>query len=90
MVHRLTGAAPKGIDPESQSTGCENNKLVSVVLDLSVSIAAQAGIHQNFRGWIEKDTPPASGPTRGDAQLVDAPCIKTSLLAGLCHQVNAK
>ena len=88
-VHKLNGAALKGSDPESQSTGWDYQKLVSVVLALSGSIAAQAGIHQNSRGWIEKDTPPASAPTRGDPQLVDALCIMTSLLAGLCHQVKA-
>ena len=81
-VHRLTGAAPKGSDPESQSTGWDYHELVSVVLALSGSKAAQAGIHKNSRGWIEKDT-------RGDPQLVDALCIMTSLLAGLCHQVKA-
>ena len=88
-VHKLTGAAFKGSDPESQSTGWDCHKLVSVVLALSGSIAAQAGIHQNSRGWIEKDTPPASAPTRGDPQLVDAQCIMTCLLAGLRHQAKA-
>ena len=88
-VHKLTGAALKGSDPESQSAGWDYHKLVSVVLALSGSIAAQAGIHQNSRGWIEQDTPPASAPTSGDPQLVDALCIMTSLLAGLCHQVEA-
>ena len=88
-VHKLTGAALKDSDPESQSTGWDYHKLVSVVLALSGSVAAQAEIHQNSRGWIEKDTPPASAPTRGHPQLVDALCIMTSLLAGLCHQVKA-
>ena len=87
-VHKLTGAAFKGSRPESESTGWDYHKLVSVVLALSGSIAAQAGIHQNSRGWIEKDTPPASAPTRGDPQLVDALCIMASLLAGLCHQAK--
>ena len=87
-VHKLTGAAPKGSDPESQSTGWNYHKLVSVVLALSGSIDAQAGIHGNSRGLIEKDTPPASAPIRGDPRLVDARCIMTSLLAGLCHQVK--
>ena len=49
-VHELTGAAPKGSDHESQSTGWDYHKLVLVVLALSRSIAAQAGIHQNSRG----------------------------------------
>ena len=88
-VRKLTRAALKDSDPEFQSTGWDYHKSVSVVLALSGSIAAQAGIHQNSRGWIEKDTPPASAPTRGDPQLVDALCIMTSLLAGLCHQVKA-
>ena len=81
-------AAPKGSDPEYQSTGWVYHKLVSVLLALSGSIATQAGIHQNSRGWIEKNTPPASMPTRGNPQLVDALCIMTSLLAGLCHQAK--
>ena len=88
-VHRLTGAASKGNDPESQSTGCDYHKLMSVIIALSGSIAAEAGIHQNSRGWIKTDTPPASAPTRGDPQLVDALCIMTSLLAGLWYQVKA-
>ena len=62
---------------------------MGVVLALSGSIAAQAGIHRNSRGWIEKDTPPASAPARGNPQLLDALCIMTSLLAGLCHQGQA-
>ena len=56
-VHKLTDAAPKGSDAESQSTGWDYHKLVSVVLALSGSIAAKAGIHQNSRGLIEKDAP---------------------------------
>ena len=84
-VHKLTGAVLKDSDPESQSTGWDYHRLVSVVLALSGSIAAQARIHQSSRGWIEKDTPPAPAQTRGDPQLVDALCIMTSLVAGLCH-----
>ena len=63
--------------PQSQSTGWNYHKLVSVVLALSKSIAAQAGIHQHSRGWIQKDSPPASASTRGDQQVVDALCIMT-------------
>ena len=89
-VHKLTGAAPKGSDPESQSTGWYYHKSLSVVLALSGGIAAQAGVHQNSRRWIEKDTPPASAPTRGDQQLATPTlCIMMSLLAGLCHQMKA-
>ena len=88
-VHKLTWAAPKGSDPESQSGGCDNHKLVSVVLALSGSIAVQAWIRQSSGLWIEKHNPPASAPTRGDPQLVDALCIMTSLLAGLCLQMKA-
>ena len=89
MVHKLTGAALKDSDPESQSRGWDYHKLASVILALSGSIGAQAGIHQNSGGWIEKDTPPASASREGDPQLVDALCIMTSLLPGLCHQVKA-
>ena len=88
-VHRLIGAAPKGSDPECQSTGCHYQGLVSVVLALFGSIGAQAGIHQSSIGWSEKDTPPDSAPTSRGPQLMDATCIMTSLLAGLCHQVKA-
>ena len=88
-VHKLTGAALKDSDPEPQSTGWDYHKLLSVVLALSGNIAAHAGIHQDSKGWIEKDAPPASAPTRGDPQLVVALCIMTSLLAGLWHQVKA-
>ena len=88
-VHKLTRAPVKDSNPEPLSTGWDYHKLVSVVLALSGSIAAQAGIHHNSRGWIEKDTPPASARTRDDPQLVDALCIMTFLLAGLCHQVKA-
>ena len=63
--------------------------LVSVVFALSASMAPQAGIHQNSRGWIENDTPRASAPTRGDPHLVHALCIMISLLPGFCHQVKA-
>ena len=88
-VQKLTGAALKGGYPESQSTGWDYHKLVSCVLALSGSIAAQAGILENSRGWIERVTPPASAPTRGNSQLLDALCIMTSLLGGSCHQVKA-
>ena len=88
VVHRLTRAVPKGTDRESQSTGWDCHKLMSVVIALSGSIAAGAEVCQNSRGWIEKDTAPVSMPTRGAPQLVDALCIMTSLLAGLCHQVK--
>ena len=61
---------------------------MSVVLVLSGGIAAQAGIHQNSRGWIEEDTPPASALTPSNPPLVGALCNMRSLLAGLCHHLK--
>ena len=75
-VHRLTKAAPEGSDPESQSTGWDYHKLVSVVLALSGSIAAQAGIHHEAG-------PRTPCPLEQMSVLPRYPCLFSVLLVGI-------